>query len=97
MGVVGDFGNECGGGPCILGPINPTQVCSIRTIGFLKGKCYIKVFDRHMELKKQYWDRHYWAIGYRVSTVGLDDEQIRKYVKWQLEKDKRMEQLKLWH
>ncbi len=31
-----------------------------------------------------------------VSAVGLDEEKIRKYVKWQLEKDKRMEQLKLW-
>ncbi|MBL7204304.1 MAG: IS200/IS605 family transposase [Desulfobacteraceae bacterium] len=63
---------------------------------FLKGKCAIKIFDKHLELKKRYWGRHFWAKGYCVSTVGLDEEQIRKYVKWQLEKDKRMEQLKLW-
>ncbi|MCK4785510.1 MAG: transposase [Desulfobacteraceae bacterium] len=65
-------------------------------IGFLKGKCAIKIFDRHLELKKRYWGRHFWAKGYCVSTVGLDEEKIRKYVKWQLEKDKRMEQLKIW-
>jgi len=66
-------------------------------VGFLKGKCAIKVFDRHLELKKRYRGRHFWAKGYCVSTVGLNEEEIRKYVRWQLEKDKRMEQLKLWH
>ena len=66
-------------------------------VGFLKGKCAIKVFDRHLELKKRYRGRHFWAKGYCVSTVGLNEEKIRKYVRWQLEKDKRMEQLKLWH
>lgn len=62
----------------------------------MKGKCAIKIFDKHLELKKLYWGRHFWAKGYCVSTVGLDEEQIRKYVKWQLEKDKRIVQLKLW-
>ena len=65
-------------------------------VGFLKGKCAIKVFDRHLELKKRYWGRHFWAKGYCVSTVGLDEKRIRKYVKWQKEKDRRIEQLKLW-
>ena len=65
-------------------------------VGFLKGKSAIKVFDLHTELKKRYWGRHFWAKGYCVSTVGLDEEQIRKYVKWQLHKDKRMDQLGLW-
>ncbi len=65
-------------------------------VGFLKGKCAIKIFDRHLELKKRYWGRHFWAKGYCVSTVGLDEKRIRKYVKWQKEKDRRIEQLKLW-
>ena len=65
-------------------------------VGFLKGKCAIKVFDRHLELKKRYWGRHFWAKGYCVSTVGLDEKRIRKYVKWQKEKERRIEQLKLW-
>ena len=65
-------------------------------VGFLKGKCAIKVFDRHLELKKRYWGRHFWAKGYCVSTVGLDEKRIHKYVKWQKEKEKRVEQLKLW-
>ena len=64
-------------------------------IGFLKGKSAIKIFDRHPELKKRYWGRHFWARGYCVSTVGLNEEQIRKYVRWQLKKDKDMDQLNL--
>jgi putative transposase len=74
----------------------PPKFAVSETIGFLKGKCAIKIFGKHLELKKQYWGRHFWAKGYCVSTVGLDEEKIRKYVKWQLEKDSRMEQLKLW-
>ena len=65
-------------------------------IGFLKGKSAIKIFDMHLELKKRYWGRHFWATGYCVSTVGLNEDEIRKYVRWQLEKDRAMEQLKLW-
>ncbi len=65
-------------------------------VGFLKGKCAIKVFDRHLDLKKRYWGRHFWAKGYCVSTVGLDEKRIRKYVKWQKEKERQIEQLKLW-
>ena len=65
-------------------------------VGFLKGKCAIKMFDRHLDLKKRYWGRHFWAKGYCVSTVGLDEDKIRKYVKWQRKKDKRLEQQKLW-
>jgi putative transposase len=65
-------------------------------VGFLKGKSAIKIFDMHLELKRRYWGRHFWAKGYCVSTVGLEEEQIRKYVRWQLKKDRIMDQLKLW-
>ena len=65
-------------------------------VGFLKGKCAIKMFDRHLDLKKRYWGRHFWAKGYCVSTIGLDEEKIRKYVKWQRQKDKNIDQLKIW-
>ncbi|MBW2740970.1 MAG: transposase, partial [Deltaproteobacteria bacterium] len=38
-----------------------------------------------------FWGRHFWSRGYCVSTVGLDEERIRKYVKWQQKKDKEIE------
>ena len=66
-------------------------------MSFLKSKSTIKIFDTHLELKKRYWGRHFWAKGYCVSTVGLDEKRIREYVRWQLKQDKTVEQLKLWN
>ncbi len=74
----------------------PPKFSVSEVVGFLKGKCAIKIFDKHLSLKKRYWGRHFWAKGYCVSTVGLDEVKVRKYVKWQREKDKRIEQMKLW-
>ena len=65
-------------------------------VGFLKGKSAIKIFDFNHELKRRYWGRHFWSKGYCVSTIGLDEEQIRKYVRYQMHKDKISEQSKLW-
>ena len=74
----------------------PPKYSISEVVGFLKGKSAIKIFDMHLELKKRYWGRHFWSKGYCVSTVGLDEEKIKKYVKWQLHKDKVAEQLELW-
>ena len=57
------------------------------TMGWLKGKTAIKLFQEQRELSKHYWGRHIWARGYCVSTVGLNEEQIRKYVKWRQERE----------
>jgi putative transposase len=67
-------------------------------MGFLKGKLSIMLFQRYERLGKRYWGQHLWTRGYCVSTVGLDEEQIRKYVKWQEAKEKEIEkkQLSLW-
>jgi putative transposase len=72
----------------------PPKYSVAEVIGFLKGKSAIKVFDRHLDLKKRYWGRHFWAKGYCVSTVGLDEEQIKKYVTWQINRDRNTEQPK---
>ena len=72
----------------------PPKYSVAEVIGFLKGKSAIKLFDRHMDLKKRYWGRHFWAKGYCVSTVGLNEEQIKKYVIWQMNRDKNTEQPK---
>jgi putative transposase len=74
----------------------PPKYSISEAVGFLKGKSAIKLFDFHLELKRRYWGRHFWAKGYCVSTVGLDEAQIRNYVRYQLHKDKQTEQTKLW-
>jgi len=60
-------------------------------MGYLKGKLAIRVFNRHDHLRKRYWGGKLWSRGYCVSTVGIDEEKIRKYVKWQEDKDKQEE------
>ncbi len=65
-------------------------------VGFVHGKSAIKIFDTYLDLKKRYWGRHFWAKWYCVSTIGLDEERIRKYVSWQLKQDRMLDQLKLW-
>jgi len=56
-------------------------------VGFLKGKTAIRLFQNQKELTRRYWGRHIWARGYCVSTIGLNETQIRKYVKWQQERE----------
>jgi hypothetical protein len=61
-----------------------------------KGRTAIRVFEQFPYLKrKPYWGNHFWAPGYCVDTVGLDEEMIRKYVKYQERKERHDEQLKL--
>jgi len=64
-------------------------------MGFLKGNTALKLFQDQRELTKQYWGRHLWARGYCVSTVGLNEEQLRKYVKWQQEREPKGQLLSL--
>ncbi|MCP4604235.1 MAG: IS200/IS605 family transposase, partial [Proteobacteria bacterium] len=62
----------------------------------LKGRTAIRVFNKFRNLKnKPYWGNHFWSKGYCVDTVGLDEDKIRKYVKYQEEREKRQEELKL--
>jgi len=61
-------------------------------VGFLKGKLTTSLFYRYEKLGKKYWGRHLWSRGYCVSTVGLDEEKIRKYVKYQEKKEREKEQ-----
>ena len=52
-------------------------------IGYLKGKSAMMIFARHANLKCRYGNRYFWAIGYYVSTVGLQEKTIQKYIQEQ--------------
>ncbi|MGD9733057.1 MAG: IS200/IS605 family transposase [Desulfamplus sp.] len=67
----------------------PPKYAVSQYMGFLKGKLALNLFDRYPELRKRYWGQHLWSRGYCVSTVGLDEERIIKYVKWQPNKDQK--------
>lgn len=70
----------------------PPKVSISKLMGTLKGKIAKKLFKSYPKLKKKpYWGNHFWARGYFVSTVGLDEEMIKKYVKYQEKEEKRVE------
>ena len=61
-------------------------------MGILKGKTAIKVFKSYPALKRRpYWGNHFWSRGYCISTVGLDENKIRRYVRYQ-EENERLEE-----
>ncbi len=57
-------------------------------MGFVKGKLAIRLFQHFDRLGSQHWGRHFWSRGYCVSTVGLNEEQIRRYIQWQEQRDR---------
>ena len=70
----------------------PPKVSISELMGILKGKTAIKLFKSYPGLKrKPYWGNHFWSRGYCVSTVGLDEEKIRRYVKYQEQRERQEE------
>ena len=71
----------------------PPKVSISEMMGILKGKLAIKLFKSYPKMKqKPYWGNHFWARGYFVSTVGIDEDVIKRYVKYQEEEEKRIEE-----
>ena len=62
-------------------------------MGYLKGKSALMIFDRHANLKYKFGNRHFWSRGYYVSTVGLNEATIAKYVREQYKQDQMMDRI----
>ena len=58
----------------------PPKYSVAYAIGFLKGKSAVRI---HRELlhERRMTGLHFWATGYWVSTVGRDEETVRKYIR----------------
>ena len=56
-------------------------------VGYLKGKSALMMFDKHANLKYKFGNRHFLAEGYYVSTVGLNEATIAKYIREQDQHD----------
>jgi len=70
----------------------PPKLSVSQLMGILKRKTAIKIFKSYPQLKKKpYGGNHFWARGYCVDTIGLDEEKIKKYVIYQ-EKQERLEE-----
>jgi len=70
----------------------PPRLSISEVMGMLKGNTAIKFFKSFPTLKKKpYWGNHFWSRGYYISSIGLDENKIRKYVKYQEEREKKEE------
>ena len=72
----------------------PPKYSVAHTIGFLKGKSALRI---HRELLKErrMTGLNFWAKGYCVSTVGLDEATVRKYIRDQETLESQQEELNL--
>ena len=74
----------------------PPKYAVSQVVGFIKGKSAIHIARAYGERKQNFTGQHFWARGYFVSTVGRDEERIRRYIRHQEVEDQRLDQLKLW-
>jgi len=66
----------------------PPKYSVSHTIGFLKGKSAVRI-HRELEGHRRMTGLHFWATGYCVSTVGMDEETIQQYIRDQEELQRR--------
>ena len=71
----------------------PPKLSVSEFMGYLKGKSALMIFDAHPELKAR-GDRHFWASGYYVDTVGRNEETIVEYIRNQYKNDKQKDNIK---
>ena len=68
--------------------IPPKQSVS-EFMGYLKGKSSLMIFDRNPQFKQKGKDRHFWARGYYVESVGnVNEDTIKNYIKEQTDSDR---------
>ena len=73
----------------------PPKYAVSSVIGSIKGKSAIYIARNFRGKKRNFVGESFWARGYFVSTIGLDEGMIRNYIKNQEKEDKRIEQLSL--
>ena len=71
----------------------PPKLSVSAFMGYLKGKSALMMFERHANLKYKFGNRKFWAEGYYVSTVGLNEATVRKYVREQEMHDQAVDKL----
>ena len=74
----------------------PPKYAVSHVVGYVKGKSAIRIARDFMGRHRSFKGYHFWARGYFVSTVGLDEETIRQYIKNQEENDDKRDQGRLF-
>jgi putative transposase len=73
----------------------PPKYSVSNVVGYIKGKSAIAIARRFGGRTRNFTGEVFWARGYFVSTVGLDEDMVRAYIRHQEEEDARYEQMKL--
>lgn len=71
----------------------PPKIAVSSFMGYLKGKSSLMIFEKHAQLKYKYGNRKFWAEGYYVSTVGLNEATVAKYIREQEAHDQAVDKL----
>ena len=58
----------------------PPKYAVSTIVGYLKGKSAMIMFEKYSRLKRNFKGHSFWARGYYVNTVGLDEAKVRKYI-----------------
>ena len=66
----------------------PPKFSVAMVVGYLKGKSAIQIHREALNVKQGFTGKHFWSRGYCVSTIGLDEQMIRAYVRSQEESDR---------
>ena len=74
----------------------PPKYSIAQVVGYIKGKSAIYIARTYAGKHRNFVGQIFWARGYYVSTVGRDEETVRKYIQKQEAADKRMDQLELF-
>ena len=73
----------------------PPKYAVSNVVGYLKGKSAITIARRFKGKQRNFNGEHFWARGYFVSTVGLDEEMVREYIRNQEWNDEKRDQMVL--
>ena len=73
----------------------PPKYAVAQVLGYVKGKSAIHIARTYEGRKRSFVGMHFWARGYWVSTVGRDEQAVRKYIQQQEQEDQRLDQLEM--
>lgn len=73
----------------------PPKYAVSGVVGYLKGKSAIMIARQFRGRERNFTGENFWARGYFVSTVGLDEATVRAYIRNQEAEEARYEQMKL--
>jgi putative transposase len=73
----------------------PPKYSVSHVVGYIKGKSAIAIARKFRGKQRNFNGEHFWARGYFVSTVGLDEDMVREYIRHHEQNDDRRDQMKL--